>query len=165
VKIKIKTNIIIHFSILIALIVAIAGCASLSQSRSEPQPRELTAIEKDFIANDYELIYRIKELPKPIATLFLQQPPAMANPGEPYNETDVFDPALPFTQLSWAGISKGIVFLFYKQGGFIPHQKIVIFKLKQDQIIQSAAFITRFDISDIVSLKKFLLSGKAIPIK
>ncbi len=139
----------------------ISGCASLSASRSETQQRELTNAEKAFINTNYELLYRIKELPAPIASLLRQKAPGIVNPREPFNSSDVMDPSLSSTQLSWAGISTNTIFTLYKQGGFAPHQRFLIIELERGQITASAEFIIPYYIDDMATLKQFVQSGKA----
>lgn len=143
--------------------VAVTGCAYISHSRTKIQQRELTDIEKTFISTEYELLYRIKELPTLIATLLLQRAPGIVNPGEPFNSSCLVDKSLSFFQMTWAGVSTETIFILYKVGGFVPHQRLLIIELRQGQISTSAEFNVPYYLDAITSLKHFVHSGKAIP--
>ena len=110
-----------------------------------------------------ELKSNSENLPTLIATLLLQQAPGIVNPGEPFNSSDVVDKSLSFYQLSWAGVSKETNFILYKQGGFAPHQRLLIIELRQGRISTSVDFIVPYYLDDMTSLKYVVQSCRAMP--
>ena len=138
------------------------ACSSQVYNRNDEPKRSLTRHEKRFLSLDYELLYRVKELPKAIAKFLNERAPGIANPGEPFNSTDVITPSLPLTQLSWAGISKDFGFVLYKQGGFAPHQVLLLIEIEKGEITRSSTLIIPYYMVDIGSLKNYILTGEAV---
>jgi hypothetical protein len=122
----------------------------------------LSATEIAFLTSDFELLYRIKELPDQFVDLL---PSEIADPGEPFNAGCSIDPSLPYFQLSWAGKSKEIGFILYKEGGFGPIQRLVIFELGSNETAEIVEFFVPNYVSHMKMLKETVRSSKPINLK
>jgi len=143
------------------MLLSVLGCTTPFHDQIGEQSRELTQYERRFVSLDYELLYRVRELPQSIADLLRQRVPGIANPGEPFNSTDLIVPSLPLTQLTWAGISGEFCFVLYKRGGFAPHQVLLLVELETNKVTKFQEFLVPYYTEDVDSLKHFVASGKA----
>ena len=50
----------------------------------------------------------------------------LANPGQPYQATDVVGPKLPWRRLLFGGVSSDRCIVFYEIGGFAPYRAVVV---------------------------------------
>lgn len=50
----------------------------------------------------------------------------LANPGQPFQATDVVGPKLPWRRLLFGGVSNDRCVVFYEIGGFAPYRAVVV---------------------------------------
>lgn len=106
------------------MLILATGCAyvtgeNLKTTSCRPETNLPTPSPLDV---DYLIVYRVTDLPGPV----LEALTPMADPGDPFYETDVVDPGLPMQRLTVGGYSKERAFVYYEQGGFVPIQCLVI---------------------------------------
>ena len=146
--------------IVLALGFVLLGCGSLFYREREIDRHELTDIEVQFISTEYELVYKIEELPTGIITILNKWAPGIVNPGKPFNLSDKYRPNLSFSQLTWAGTSTDTVFVLYIQGGYAPYQCLLIARFEAGRVVSSLVLGFQCFTADIDTLKDFVRSGK-----
>ena len=109
---------------------AFPGCKS-----TKPAPKNsiengtadinLSAVTKSNQTQTFNEVKRASLLPQAV----LEQFGGMADPGQPFNSTDVVDPQLPRTQLIAAAVSKQYCIVTYWQGGIVLSLQTTIFEL------------------------------------
>lgn len=57
----------------------------------------------------------------------------MADPGKPYNFSDVIDPKLPGKCLDFIALTKDYCLLHWDVGGFAPHSGVALFRLAKGE--------------------------------
>lgn len=78
-----------------------------------------------FAGTDFDPVRKVEDVPEPVQTASRNQDPTltffapfMANPGEPFNWSDVKSPGLASKRLIFGGRSANRVFLYFEQGGY-----------------------------------------------
>lgn len=94
----------------------------------------LTAEEtKHLLDGNFTILTKVETFPEAVRKSFLEvggERMTIANPGEPYQETDVVtDDTLPWMRLIFAGVSEKKAFVFYEQGGFVHSYRLEIYTL------------------------------------
>ena len=127
------------FTGLAALVAAVALTSSGCQSAHS----NVTAVffTSSFTSNDellripdgeFSAIEKVEALPTPVKTAlaatFGQSSLKMANPGEPFNATDVMD-SYPTRRLIFAGCTKERCLVHYEKGGRGQQYLAILFKL------------------------------------
>ena len=107
--------------------------AATSQS-SDPQPKVPAALRAHLATEAFKAIATTKELPpalrSSLASLFKESTLEMADPGTPFQATDVpTAPPLPWRRMVTAGCSADHCLVYYEEGGFAHYHIIVVFKL------------------------------------
>lgn len=90
-----------------------------------PQPDSVLAL---FLRTQFETIAFTDSLPIGVGT-----DRVMANPGEPFNKTDLVDGDLPMQRLIVAGRSDSLWFVYYEQGGVAYSRNLVLFDYREEQ--------------------------------
>jgi hypothetical protein len=139
------------------LTVLVSGCTLEEKKYESPLPRSLNPAETKFISTDFELKYRTEELPKKIVNSL----GFIANPGEAFNPTDVVDPNLPSRRIIFAGISENMVFVYFEQGGFAPHCRLLLYELINRNIEPTGVYIfphyvNGLPVNDLPTLKSLI---------
>ena len=109
---------------------SIPGCKSAKPAPKNPIEKgtasiNLSAVTKSNQTQTFNEVTRASLLPKAV----LEQFGGMADPGQPFNSTDVIDLQLPRTQLIAAAVSKQYCIVTYWQGGIVLSLQTTIFEL------------------------------------
>ena len=100
-------------------------------------PEASMATVMKFLGTQFERINSFDSLPEPIKTHWLKRfdpgmeayiKPGMAEPGEPFNVTDVVHANLPMHRLKFGGASSDMWFVYYEHGGIGFHYHLVIYQ-------------------------------------
>ncbi|MFY9560677.1 MAG: hypothetical protein WAQ52_10625 [Terriglobales bacterium] len=109
---------------------ACLACKHASPAPNNPIEEETATINLSVVTNSnqtqtFKEVKRASLLPKAV----LDQFGGMADPGQPFNTTDLVDPGLPMRQLIVAAVSKQYCIVSYWQGGISLSFKTTIFEL------------------------------------
>ena len=86
---------------------------------------------------DYSVYQRVSKIPKlvsdTLAVMFKSKYLEMADPGQPFQETDVLSgESLPERRLVFLATSKEYCVLHYEKGGFVHHYVVLIFEFENE---------------------------------
>lgn len=146
------------FMMLLYVILAfmVPACSNRYNYNPDYDKNRKLADKEAFVANTYQLFYRVESLPEPVREMLKKQVGMIANPGEPYNSTDLVHPGLPMCRLYLAGVSRDFGFVAYRRGGFVPRQQLLLFNLSPEQV----SGVRRISIScvtdDLYTLKHYI---------
>lgn len=107
---------------------------------------------------DFEPIATVAALPAPVraelARLMRQESLRMADPGQPFQVTDVvMDRTLPGRRLILAGQAKDVVVVHYERGGFAHLYKLVVLRVADGAASVAATADTKGALADLGALK------------
>ncbi len=112
---------------------ALVGAAFLSRlfagTTSMPSP------VKEILGTAYVQATTVEQIPRLALTALLnlmKHDPRMANPGDPFNATDVVDTAVPMHRLVLAAGSSESWLIYYEHGGRGYQRHLVVFTLSGD---------------------------------
>jgi hypothetical protein len=104
-------------------------------------PHMSDADRKHFLDGDFQIVKDTKEFPAPVAKALCQSGEmrsCIANPGEPFNATDVIsDLQVPRQRLIFAGALRDKYFVYYEQGGYATSHELVFFRLSNAQPVET----------------------------
>ena len=136
-------------------VIALTGCA-IAQEKTPPKQASLDQIDQAFLKSNFEMVYTVEEVPKEVA----EQIRPIANPSEPYNDSDMMNPNLPSKRIVFGGKSQQFVFILCDQGGFIPSRYLLLFPLSDSNSVMRRTYTFHSYISDFPALKKEIENGQ-----
>jgi hypothetical protein len=99
------------------------------------------ADRKHFLDGEFQIIKDTKDFPAPVAKVFCQSGDmrsCMANPGEPFNATDVIsDLHVPRRRLILGGALGDKYFVYYEQGGYATSHELVFFRFSTAHAVET----------------------------
>jgi hypothetical protein len=99
-------------------------------------PVDTTLMEK-FLRTSFQVVYTNDSLRLGVGTRL-----PMANPGSPFNATDVVDDTnVPSQRLGFIGKSDSLWFVYYEQGGYAPSWNLIFFKALNGKYITLEVFL------------------------
>ena len=115
------------------------GCVATTRGGGMSfKPIELNDIEKEFLSEKFEIVYDRDQIKKSVLAMVSGGYKPIANPGEKYNESDMFDLNYPSRKLIFAGSSEKMLFVHYAQGGFSPHHVLLLVaRFFSDSVLKS----------------------------
>lgn len=81
----------------------------------------LSATDRQHLLQDnFVVVHTVQAIPKPVLSGLLGKTPleGMADPGQPFQESDVVNGRLPFNRLIFAAVSADYCVVYYEHGGF-----------------------------------------------
>src|SRR5262249_40631741 len=118
------------------------------------------------LAADFELIRRREDLPASIQPAFKDPKDrrwAIANPGQPFNATDVVVDPWPMQRMIFAGKSSDAVFVYYEQGGRGYSLAVVGFSPDKAEPLWKVYCSGRARANDLAELREMLAEKKCGP--
>lgn len=125
-----------------------------------PQANKDTAAQLERLVDGkrFESIAAVSALPAPVraelARLMKQETLSMADPGQPFQVTDVVsDRTLPGRRLILAGQAGDIVVVHYESGGFAHLYKLLVLRVADGTASVAATAHTKGALPDLGALK------------
>lgn len=142
---------------LLSLIMLLA-CFGFKTLDSEIQDQELLDI---VIASKPQLNFSVKEIPKNVKKAYKKKyhlDLSLANPGSPYNKTDVVYKKEPYGMLLFSGIEKGNVgFVLFESKGIYTQSFFVYYKLRNNRVIKMESLILKGQPKSFDELRQLLV--------
>jgi hypothetical protein len=117
---------------------------------------------EQILKAEYKEVNKIKEIPPPVLTALLslmKHDPRLANPGEPFNATDVVDTNVPMRRLIFtAGTPTGWL-ICYEHGGRGYMRHLVVFGRSAESVECRCSGAAQTDIKSMSALKKAAEKG------
>src|ERR1700722_2947026 len=122
------------------------------------------ADRRHFLDGEFQVIKDTKEIPAPIVKTLcggVELRSCMANPGQPFNATDVItDLRIPGRRLIFAGALGDKYFVYYEQGGIAHFYKISFFRVSgPDAVTMLWSGNCSRPAANIEELRKSIASG------
>ena len=114
------------------------ACPFLRTSISRPDSIRTKQLVQSIAAMQLEPFFQVDKIPDFIKKTFQcwNDKWAIANPDQPYNETDVVeDTTLPWRQLTYIGLNEHYMLMAYKQGGWGTMCRALLFRFDNEKII------------------------------
>ena len=150
------------FGLLFSTLVAF-GCAPVPTSTDFDWAYQLydeEEIEALFAGTEFRQVREVQDIPEPVQTALRGRSPLplMANPGEPFNYSDVISRDLAIRRLIFGGRSGGKVFLLFEQGGFAAHVDCRAYEIRADTAHRASieGCITKSEQAILVYLKHLM---------
>ena len=136
-------------------------------TQSPGKQAKLSKVQKEHLLDgEYRIVRRVAEIPAAVRSAFAGADFEMANPGEPFQVTDVVMEKLPWRRLVFAGCARSRCFLHYEKGGYAHGYYVVVFDLSRTD---DATFYwggALFNAaSDILELRSMIGSGHVLDDK
>lgn len=115
-------------------------------------------VERLVAGQRFEAIATVAALPAPVRTelarLMRQDSLRMADPGQPFQVTDVvMDRSLPGRRLILAGQAKDLVVVHYERGGFAHQYKLVVLRVADGAASVAATADTKDALPGLAALQ------------
>jgi len=114
-----------------------------------------------IIASKPQINFSVKEIPKNVKKTYKRKYYLnlnLANPGSPYNETDVVYKNEPYGRLLFSGIEKDNVgFVLYESKGIYTQSFFIYYKFKNSRVIQMEKLILKGQPKSFDELKQLLV--------
>jgi hypothetical protein len=108
----------------------LAAATRLTNCSRERAEARLSPGERDHVLDgEYRIIHHTADIPAPVRMAFDGPSFEMADPGQPFQVTDVILKRLPRRRLVFAGCSKVNCFIHYEAGGRGHSYSLVVFAL------------------------------------
>lgn len=78
----------------------------------------------------------------------------MAEPGQPFQATDVVTQKLPARRLIFAAASNNYCVVHYEQGGIAHFNTVVVFRLGNHKAVLADRFPVKYTVTDMAALKQ-----------
>jgi hypothetical protein len=134
------------------------GCFSFKTLDNQIQNKELLDI---VIASKPQLNFSAKEIPKNAKKAYKQKyhsDLSLANPGSPYNKTDVVYKNEPYGMLLFSGIEKeNVGFVLFESKGISTQSFFIYYKLKNKSVIQMEKLILKGQPKSFDELRQILV--------
>ena len=145
-------------------IVLSCGLGANGQS-ADPSPATPDAVRAHLRSEHFSPLTTVAALPaglrQALSQLFNARTLDMADPGAPFQATDVMiTPRLPARRLVAAGCSADHCLVYYERGGFVHVHQIVLFGKTDTAFRFVEGGVAPGGLSDLEQVKDALLSGK-----
>jgi len=156
-----------RFGIVAAVAFALLGAWAL-HSQPKPSDSGLTPALRDHIRSErFSSLATVAALPasvrKGLSDLFGSDTLDMADPGQPFQATDVMVmPRLPARRLVAAGCSPDHCLVYYERGGFAHIHQIVLFSTADAAARLVHGGVAAGGLADLDQVKDALASGKVM---
>ena len=128
-----------HFTVILVLAVSVlsvaAGCSNPNETSFDKNARcwsENEVPTPSPLLDNYQIVYRLTDLPDTISSIV----GPMANPGGSFNGSDLVFPGVPSRRLVFGGHSENGAFAYFEQGGFAPHHRLIVFRIRDGATIE-----------------------------
>jgi hypothetical protein len=149
-----------------ALVFAMVASAEVRGGSRVAVERSLDGVDPVLVLVDVKPVHwsKFADAPKAVRDVANKAVPnspdrPMAEPGAPYNSTDARTNAFPNTRFVMGGRAERVAFIVFQEGGFVPRQRIIVFRMDGDSVAASCDYVLAKWPRDWPSLRQILRSG------
>jgi len=125
----------LRLAFLITLPVFCVACNSRSVTPKNPTENGVATINLRTVTNSvqFEVFHEVKQVSR-LPGVVLDKIGGIADPGQPYNSTDVVDPKLPMRRLIVGAVSENYCIVSYWRGGIALRLETSVFELSAGKV-------------------------------
>lgn len=119
-------------------LLALALLGPSIHSAPPPAPTELSAADRQHLLyDDFVVVRTVTTIPASVQATLVghDKRSGMANPGQPFQQTDVIFGPLPRRRLIFAGVSTHYCLVCDEYGGFVSGTEVSLYRLSADHAV------------------------------